>query len=1032
MAWKSPGIYYTEIDNTEYTNPAAEINTTVAIIGFAKKGPINEPTEITSWSQFKSTFGSPITGDFAPIAVRNVLSNGGTVLFVRIADESLVSQSAVVLKTEKAATDGKLIFNRTSIPSAELKSHGFYKANIKQNSATTEDDERLIYFRSPAEGYLSSYNLLEQLQASLDEYYGFSEYNFKVSTKPDTEDDNWRFFNLKFNNLVTTEGSGTSDNKIGPFAVKLTSARSTNGASFAAALNSAIQQGTVPYLELIVDSLILQKLTTDSTQSPTNKRIYLQTDNYKFGSENEITDLSGIDFENDAYFYFKETTDDGVENVILDNKTCSESIKIGDITRQVVFTIAESKLSLSTIVAALNKAFSGDGIAVKTVVDVDNDKNPVIKLLFFRTNTSASFTISGVESSNNFLKIFDDTNNVSDTDLNLSNEKPLTLCLVGSSTSSDITSAKVTPVEVSYVTESNTIKFQVTESDLVPAVKGSTVELDDPEIGSYLSQTSVTDSDANYIYVTNSNKSAIGNCLRIIPGQDASPIKAKKNSSGVIELYVPNQKDYPVISENSDTTITGEDILSLFNDLAEAYTDDTSGLEEVLYKEGTDAESAGAHARIGFIAKEYGEGTTDIGIEIYTSTSPLDETTKTHYLDIYVSGIKKESFEDISYDPTADNFIATVINQDPMNGGSSYITIVYDAGSSGDAELDIQDTANYTDTGIVYLGQELYDDSTAATTSTNLSEVSSYDYAVGNNGIVTDSTALYLDALETENSPLSNKDLYSWYILITPDNISAEVQDQAISLCEYMDDAIYIADPPEALTRKAVINWHNGRLGNSDRVSALNSNFCCTYWPWVKIYDSSSSKYVWAPPSVVMAPQFVKVDNSYAPWYAPAGETNGLIATAIDIEESPNKTDRDALYLDQNRVNPFLKLRNGNILAYGEKTCQRKNSTLTKIHTRRMLIALKKELRNSIKGYIFMPTMTENITEIKSKVTAIMESYKQGGGVDSYVVVCDGTNNTTETLQQDILNVDISCVPVGCLEQIQISLTLNKAAESTE
>lgn len=1026
MAWKSPGIYYTEVDNTGYTNPAAEINTTVAIIGFAKKGPINEPTEITSWSQFKSTFGSPIAGDFAPIAVRNVLSNGGIVLFVRIADESLASQSAIVLKTEKTATDGKLIFNRTSIPSTELKSYGFYKANIKENSVAT--NERLIYFRSPAGGYLSSYNLLEQLQASLDEYYGFSEYNFKVTTKPNTEDDNWRFFNLKFNNLVTIEEGGTSDNEIGPFAVKLTSARSTNGASFAAALNSAIRQGTVPYLELTVDSLILQKLTANSSTT----KIYLQTDNYKFGSENEISDLAGTDFENDAYFLFKEITDDGAENVILDNKTYSEPIKIGDVTKQVVFTIAENKLSLSTIVAALNKALNSDGIAVKTVVDINTAKSPVIKLLFFRTNASASFTISGVESSNNFLKIFDDTNNVSSAGLNLSNEKPLTLCLVGNSTSSDITSVNVTPVEASYIAESNTIKFQVIESDLIPAAKNSTVELEDPKIGSYLSQISVSDSDANYIYSTNSNKSAIGDCLRIIPGQDASSIKAKKNSSGVVELYVPNQKEYPVISENSDTTITGEDILSLFNDLAESYTDDTSGLEEVLYKDGTDAESAGAHARVGFIAKEYGEGTTDIGIEIYTSTSPLDETTKTHYLDVYVSGIKKESFEDISYDPTADNFIATVINQDPMNGGSSYITVVYDAGSSGDAELDIQDTANYTDTGIVYLGQELYDDSTAATTSTNLSEVSSYDYAVGNNGIVTDSTALYLDALETENSPLSNKDLYSWYILITPDNISAEVQDQAITLCEYMDDAIYIADPPEALTRKAVINWHNGRLGSSDRVSALNSNFCCTYWPWVKIYDSSSSKYVWAPPSVVMAPQFVKVDNSYAPWYAPAGETNGLIATAIDIEESPNKTDRDALYLDQNRVNPFLKLRNGNILAYGEKTCQRKNSTLTKIHTRRMLIALKKELRNSIRGYIFMPTMTENITEIKSKVTAIMESYKQGGGVDSYVVVCDGTNNTTETLQQDILNVDISCVPVGCLEQIQISLQLNKSAESTE
>ena len=91
MAFKSPGIYFREIDNTEYTNPAAEINTTVAIVGFAKKGPIGVPTEITSYNDFKSTFGSPIAGQYAGLAVRSVLSAGGSVLYTRIADDTLAT-----------------------------------------------------------------------------------------------------------------------------------------------------------------------------------------------------------------------------------------------------------------------------------------------------------------------------------------------------------------------------------------------------------------------------------------------------------------------------------------------------------------------------------------------------------------------------------------------------------------------------------------------------------------------------------------------------------------------------------------------------------------------------------------------------------------------------------------------------------------------------------------------------------------------------------------------------------------------------
>ena len=277
------------------------------------------------------------------------------------------------------------------------------------------------------------------------------------------------------------------------------------------------------------------------------------------------------------------------------------------------------------------------------------------------------------------------------------------------------------------------------------------------------------------------------------------------------------------------------------------------------------------------------------------------------------------------------------------------------------------------------------------------------------------------------NSGLSNKDLYAWHILITPDNITEEVQDAAINLCEYMEDAIYIADPPQGLSRDKVIKWHNGKYARS---SALQSNYTCTYWPWLKVYDSASGKYSWTMPSVLMAAQFCRTDNWYAPWYAPAGETCGLISSAIDIENYPNKNDRDQLYLDQNRINPFIRLRNGNILAFGEKTCQRKNSTLTKIHTRRMLCALKHDLRNSIKGFLFLPTMAENISSIRGIVTAIMEDVKVNGGVTSYTVICDETNNTTETLQQDILNIAVSCVPTGCLEQVEITFTLNKSAET--
>ena len=149
-----------------------------------------------------------------------------------------------------------------------------------------------------------------------------------------------------------------------------------------------------------------------------------------------------------------------------------------------------------------------------------------------------------------------------------------------------------------------------------------------------------------------------------------------------------------------------------------------------------------------------------------------------------------------------------------------------------------------------------------------------------------------------------------------------------------------------------------------------------------------------------------------------------------DIEAYPNKLDRDEMYVDYNRVNPITKFKDGSIIVYGEKTLQRINSVLTKVHTRRMLVQIRKQCREALRGYIFMPNTPDYLGKISSNMTAILEGYKAGGGLAYYRVVCDETNNPTEIRQQDIVNVDVVCVPEGTIEEINISLTLNKSEEA--
>lgn len=98
----SPGVYVEEVDRGP--KPIQGVSTSVAaFIGFAEKGPLNEATLVTNWTQFVETFGGFVSGAFMPYSVYGYFNNGGNSCFV------------VRLPTTK---DGK---DAGKIPAAEMK-----------------------------------------------------------------------------------------------------------------------------------------------------------------------------------------------------------------------------------------------------------------------------------------------------------------------------------------------------------------------------------------------------------------------------------------------------------------------------------------------------------------------------------------------------------------------------------------------------------------------------------------------------------------------------------------------------------------------------------------------------------------------------------------------------------------------------------------------------------------------------------------------------------------------------------------------
>jgi len=77
----SPGVYMEEVSSG--SKPIEGVGTAVAaFVGFCEKGPVNEPTLVTNWTQYVATFGEFVEGSYLAHSVYGYFLNGGGAAYV--------------------------------------------------------------------------------------------------------------------------------------------------------------------------------------------------------------------------------------------------------------------------------------------------------------------------------------------------------------------------------------------------------------------------------------------------------------------------------------------------------------------------------------------------------------------------------------------------------------------------------------------------------------------------------------------------------------------------------------------------------------------------------------------------------------------------------------------------------------------------------------------------------------------------------------------------------------------------------------
>jgi len=301
-------------------------------------------------------------------------------------------------------------------------------------------------------------------------------------------------------------------------------------------------------------------------------------------------------------------------------------------------------------------------------------------------------------------------------------------------------------------------------------------------------------------------------------------------------------------------------------------------------------------------------------------------------------------------------------------------------------------------------------------TGTNITANNTFGFDCS--GASTTGTTAYKKAF----AALSNTDVYDINMLLTPgiiESLHPTVTSAARTLVEDRQDAFYVMDSNALTDSIATV---------TNTINSIDSNYTSTYYPWVKIIDTSRNLPIWVPPSVVVPGVLAFNDAVAAPWYAPAGLNRGGLTQAIDVYNRLTQAERDTLY--EARVNPIATFPNQGICIWGQKTLQARPSALDRVNVRRLLITVKKFIASSTRYLVFEQNTAATRNRFLNIVNPYLNRVRQQQGLYAFRVVMDETNNTPDLIDQNILYGQLFLQPTRTAEFIVLDFNIQPTGAS--
>lgn len=312
------------------------------------------------------------------------------------------------------------------------------------------------------------------------------------------------------------------------------------------------------------------------------------------------------------------------------------------------------------------------------------------------------------------------------------------------------------------------------------------------------------------------------------------------------------------------------------------------------------------------------------------------------------------------------------------------------------------------------------------------------DMSDANRGLANGPTVMaYLKALQVAKDK-SNSDVK---LLAIPGIRHSIVSDNAVAATEDRFDAMLLMDIDQYDTTNVVVTSSAQVISVANTVQAftnraMNTSFAAAYFPDVIIQDPNTKTNVLCPPTVAVLGAMALNDAVAHPWFAPAGFARGALASTLEASVKLSKDNMDALY--NANINPLVAFpgttppgtqAQGGVVVWGQKTLQSFASALDRVNVRRLLIDIRRQVKEVSNSIIFEPSLESTLQKFTAGIEPRLSKIQKQFGVTRYLIKIDTSTTTQQDIENNTLRGKIYVQPTKAIEFVSLDFVVTNAGQ---